>query len=135
MVIDGKPYALTTKVVNGKPRTTIGPAKPSKYRSRKVVQNGIQFDSAKEARRWAILEQWAKIGAITDLRRQVAFELIPKQRRADGKAERACSYVADFSYVENGQTITEDVKGMKTREYVIKRKLMLHVHGIHIKEV
>lgn len=110
-------------------------ATPPKYKNRKVVQDGITFDSAKEARRWAVLEQMQAAGQISELRRQVAYELIPKQRRTDGKAERACAYVADFAYVQNGQSITEDVKGVKTRDYVIKRKLMLHVHGIHIKEV
>jgi len=48
--------------------------------------------------------------------------------------ERACTYVADFSYTENGRRVVEDTKGMKTRDYIIKRKLMLYVHGIRIKE-
>jgi hypothetical protein len=64
----------------------------------------------------------------------VKFELIPAQR-IDGKVvERACGYVADFVYMENGQQVVEDTKGMRTQEYRLKRKLMLWVHGIRIKE-
>lgn len=51
--------------------------------------------------------------------------------------QRACFYVADFVYVDNatGETVVEDVKGVRTKDYIIKRKLMLWVHGIRIKEV
>ena len=75
-------------------------------------------------------------GGITDLRRQVPFTLIPSQKGADGKViEYPVKYIADFVYTENGKTVVEDVKGYKTPEYIIKRKLMLQVHGIRIKEV
>jgi hypothetical protein len=76
-----------------------------------------------------------RAGAIADLQRQVKFELIPSQR-VDGKvAERPCTYVADFVYQEGGKTVVEDTKGFKTKDYIIKRKLMLQVHGIRIREV
>ena len=87
-----------------------------------------------------------KAGAITDLQRQVEFVLIPAQREPDtigkrggvikGKTiEHKCSYVADFVYNENGRQIVEDTKGVRTKDYVIKRKLMLYIHGIRIREV
>lgn len=76
-----------------------------------------------------------RAGAIQHLRRQVKYELIPSQRIAGKVVERACSYVADFVYQQDGQTVVEDTKGFKTPEYIIKRKLMLWVHGIRIREI
>lgn len=106
----------------------------AKYHNRKVTRDGETFDSVKEYRRFCELRLLEKAGAVTDLQRQVKFELIPAQR-IDGKvAERACGYVADFVYMENGQQVVEDTKGMRTQEYRLKRKLMLWVHGIRIKE-
>lgn len=106
----------------------------SKYHNRKVTRDGETFDSVKEYRRFCELRLLERAGAVTDLRRQVKFELIPAQR-IDGKVvERACSYVADFVYQENGQQVVEDAKGMRTQEYRLKRKLMLWVHGIRIRE-
>ena len=107
----------------------------TKYKSRKVTVNGVVFDSRKEANRWCELALLQKAGQVTDLQRQVKYELIPSQR-IDGKvAERACTYVADFVYRENGKTVVEDTKGFKTKDYIIKRKLMLWVHGIKVREV
>lgn len=111
------------------------------------MYGGEIYDSKAEARRGAELEAMASAGEITDLRRQVSFELIPAQREPDtigkrggvikGKLiERAVYYVADFVYVNrDGDTIVEDVKGMRTPEYIIKRKLMLYVHGIRVREI
>ena len=118
----------------------------AKYHSRKITRNGITFDSVKEYRRFCELSLLEKAGAITELQRQVEFELIPAQREPDrvgvrggkikGKTiEQKCSYVADFVYTENGKTVVEDTKGFRTKDYIIKRKLMLWVHGIRIKEV
>ena len=76
-----------------------------------------------------------RAGAIQNLQRQVKYQLIPSQKIAGKVVERACCYVADFVYEENGQTVVEDTKGFKTPEYIIKRKLMLWVHGIRIREV
>ena len=106
----------------------------AKYHNRKVTRDGETFDSVKEYRRFCELRLLERAGAVTDLQRQVKFELIPAQR-IDGKVvERACSYVADFVYTENGQQVVEDAKGMRTQEYRLKRKLMLWVHGIRIRE-
>lgn len=107
----------------------------SKYHARKIVREGMAFDSVKEYNRYCELRLIERSGAITDLQRQVKFVLLPVQR-VDGKVvERACTYIADFVYKERGETVVEDVKGVKTKDYVIKRKLMLYIHGIKVKEV
>lgn len=105
--------------------------KRAKYRNRKT--NG--YASAKEAKRAGELKLMQRAGLISDLREQVEFELIPTQSR-DGKViERACKYRSDFAYNEGNQLVIEDTKGMRTKDYIIKRKLMLQVHGIQIREV
>lgn len=107
-----------------------------KYGNRKTVVDGITFDSKKEATRYAELQLLQRAGEIFDLQRQVPFTLIPKQVR-DGKTiERPCVYKADFVYKDKaGNEIVEDAKGVKTKEYIIKRKLMLWQFGLVIKEV
>lgn len=102
----------------------------NKYGNEKVyTSDGIMHDSIKEANRWCELKLLQRAGKIKDLRRQVKFELLPKQ---DG--ERAVSYVADFVYTENGRKIVEDAKGYRTEVYKLKKKMMLYFHGIRIKE-
>lgn len=109
----------------------------SKYHSRKITKDGMTFDSVKEYRRWCELLLLEKAGQITELQRQRPFELIPSQRINGKVVERACNYIADFTYfrVSDGQWVVEDTKGFKTKDYIIKRKLMLHVFGIRINEV
>ena len=113
--------------------------------------SGKVYDSRKEARRSVELKLLLRAGEIKDLREQVKYVLIPAQyetneryskkgeRLKDGLKliERECSYVADFVYIDvkTGNTVVEDTKGVRTKEYIIKRKLMLHVHGIRIKEI
>ena len=93
--------------------------------------DGIKHASQKEANRWCELKMLERVGAITDLKRQVEYELIPPQDR-----ERKATYIADFVYKDNkGNTVVEDTKGVKTKEYILKRKLMLWVHNIRIQEV
>ena len=119
-----------------------------KYKNRKVNIDGIEFDSMKEYWRYAELKQMQAEGKITDLQRQVKYILIPAQREPDtigkrggvkkGKLlEREVAYYADFVYrlADTGTLIVEDTKGMRTTEYIIKRKLLLYMHGIRIKEV
>lgn len=107
----------------------------SKYYSKKVTVNGITFDSKKEANRYSELVLLERAGKIQNLERQVKFEVIPCQR-IDGKiAERGCYYIADFVYQQDGKKVVEDTKGYKTKDYIIKRKLMLWVHGIRVQEV
>lgn len=105
-----------------------------KYHNRKVTINGETFDSKKEAARWQELLLLQRAGKISHLNRQVTYTLIPSQYIEGKCVERAVKYVADFVYKENGNLVVEDTKGLKTPEYVIKRKLMLQVYGIRIKE-
>lgn len=123
----------------------------SKYGNKRCTVNGIVFDSIHEADRYKELLMLEKAGKIKDLRLQVVYELIPAQyetferysdktgkRLKDGTRclEKACSYAADFVYLnQSGELVVEDAKGHKTKEYRIKKKLMLHVHGIRIHEV
>lgn len=126
----------------------------NKYHNKKVTSyDGIQHDSKKEARRWCELKLLEKAGKISELQRQVEFELIPAQyetyeryskkgeKLADGTrlVERKCCYIADFVYTENGQRVVEDTKGYKRGSayaiFAIKRKLMLYVHHVKIREV
>lgn len=108
----------------------------SKYNSKKTVLDGQVFDSKKEANRYQELLLLEKAGVIKNLSRQVKFVLIPSQRDESGKViERECSYKADFVYSEGEKTVVEDVKGFRTKEYIIKRKLMLWRYGIRIREV
>ena len=121
--------------------------KGSKYKNQQVTVGDETFDSGKEYRRFCELKLLQRAGKITDLQRQVKFVLIPTQREPDtigprggvkqGKViESECSYIADFVYNDDKHnTVVEDTKGFKTKDYIIKRKLMLHVHGIRIKEI
>lgn len=121
----------------------------NKYHSRKISRDGMTFDSLKEYRRYCELALLEKAGQITGLKLQVPFELLPAQyetferygkkgqRLKDGSRciEKAVIYRADFVYSENGKIIVEDTKGFKTKDYILKRKMMLYFHGIKIKEV
>lgn len=123
----------------------------AKYNNKKITVNGIVFDSHKEARRYGELRLLEKAGEITNLARQVEYELIPVQKQTieytDNKGklrhktvvlERAVKYIADFVYYnKSGQMVVEDVKSdiTKTKEYILKRKLMLYMFGITVSEV
>ena len=114
----------------------------NKYGAQKVELDGIQFDSKKEAQRYAELKLLERGKVISNLQRQVKFVLIPTQR-IDGKVvEREVSYIADFVYNdEQGSVVVEDVKGYRDpsssgyAKFVIKRKLMLYLRGIRVNEV
>ena len=122
----------------------------NKYKNKKIVRNGETFDSLKEYRRYIELSLLEKAGTIQGLKRQVVYDLLPAQyeqvsmadyikskgRKARGKClERAVKYVADFVYTENGETVVEDTKGVRTKDYIIKRKMLLYFHGIKIREI
>lgn len=110
----------------------------SKYGAKKVTFDGKTFDSQKEAQRYAELRLLERGKVIEDLQLQVPFQLIPAQYDKSGKViERAMFYIADFTYTDKntGQYVVEDTKGFRTPEYIIKRKLMLHIYGIRIREV
>lgn len=125
----------------------------AKYKNKKIETDDGTFDSKKEYERWLCLKTLEKQGKIRNLHRQVCYELIPPQydlierygkrgnRISDKRicVERATNYYADFRYIDNetGNVVVEDVKSKatKTDVYKIKKKLMLYVHGIKIKEV
>ena len=103
----------------------------TKYGNAKVDVDGMRFDSKREAARWRELQLLERAGEISDLRRQVRYELVPKL-----PGERPVDYIADFVYRDkDGNEVVEDVKGVRTPVYVIKRKLMLWRHGVRIREV
>ena len=107
----------------------------NKYKNVKIVVDGIEFDSRKEAKRYSELKLLERAGEIQDLELQKEYILIPSQKINGKVIERPVKYIADFVYKENGKTVVEDTKGVRTAEYVIKRKLMLFMHNIQIKEV
>ena len=125
----------------------------NKYGNKKITYQGEEFDSKRECYRYIDLKFLESCGAISNLRRQVKYELIPTQREKSTKVykkgrkkgqpregkiiEKAVTYIADFTYTDaaTGETVVEDSKGFRTKEFVIKRKLMLYVHGIKIREV
>ncbi len=118
----------------------------SKYKNVKISVDGEVFDSLKEFRRWRELKLLEKAGEISELRRQVPFELLPVQREPDkigprggrkpGRViEREAVYIADFVYLDaDGREVVEDCKGKRTRDYILKRKLLLFRLGIQILE-
>lgn len=121
------------------PAPAAAPKKVGKYRNRKVEHEGMTFDSEKELRRWRVLVLMQDAGHITELRRQVAFELAPAVR-LDGEArmKTALRYIADAVYVQDGKLIVEDVKSKPTRTtaiYRAKKHLLATVHNLQIKEV
>lgn len=120
----------------------------NKYKNKKIVIDGMTFDSKKEAKRYKELKLLEEAGEIYDLQRQVKFTLIPAQREPDTKGkrggkikgkllERECCYYADFVYFlkDDVTPIVEDTKGVRTPEYIIKRKLMLYNFDIQVKEI
>lgn len=121
----------------------------NKYLNKKTEIDGIIFDSKKEAKYYLYLKQLQREGKITDLRLQVPYELIPavyreetvhlktKDKIVTKCIQRAVSYYADFVYNDSvtGEESVIDVKGLRTKEYKLKKKMMLAFNGITIKEV
>lgn len=107
--------------------------KRSKYSNEKCVVDGIKFDSRREAARWVALRGQEVQGLITDLRRQVRFEIAPPVV-IQGRKRPARYYVADFVYQRSSEEVIEDVKGHLTAEYRLKRHLMA-AKGLTITEV
>lgn len=108
-------------------------ARANKYHAKKTTVDGIELDSAKEAKRYAKLRDMERAGEIHGLCLQVPFELLPSFE-CDGVKYRGMKYVADFVYVRDGKQVVEDVKGVKTQEYKLKKKLMAYLNHINIEE-
>lgn len=132
----------------------------SKLNNRSIVIDGIEFDSKKEGNRYCELNILRKTGVISNLELQKRYELIPAQyetvetgeyykvgaKKGQPKTKKVCIeqsvvYIADFVYQKDGQTVVEDVKGFRDpssatyAKFVLKRKMMLWIHGIRIKEI
>lgn len=93
-----------------------------KYNNRKTVIDNIKFDSNAEATRYQFLKILLKTGKIEDLELQPKFLLQPSFKK-NGKTIRAINYIADFKYIQDKKVVIEDVKGMETKEFKIKKKL------------
>ena len=102
----------------------------SKYKAKKVIVDGITFDSKKEARRYQELKLLERAGVIKDLSLQPNFLLQDKFQYKE-KTERKIEYIADFQYyvIKDKKWVIEDVKGYKTDVYKLKRKLFLKRYG------
>ena len=111
-----------------------GNKKENKYHNTKIEYNGIKFDSIKEKNRYVGLKQLEDLGIIKDLKLQVKFELQPSYQY-NGETIRAINYYADFTYKEDGKLIVEDTKGFRTKEYLIKKKMLLYKYDIDFREV
>lgn len=107
----------------------------NKYHNKKIVYDGIIFDSIKEKNRYMILKLYEKSGVIKELELQKSFELLPKFT-INGKNIRAIKYVCDFYYYDNNRKryVVEDVKGMRTDVYKLKKKLFEYKYKIEIEE-
>lgn len=105
-----------------------------KYNAKKTSVDGLVFDSRREANRYVELREMESSGEISDLQRQVRVELVPPFDR-NGQHFRGIYYVVDFTYTNaDGSIVWEDVKGVKTSVYCIKRKLVAYRYGVSIKE-
>ena len=100
----------------------------SKYHAVPTVVQGIRFDSKAEARRFEVLRALEDAGKIADLRLQPAFRCVVN-------GTLICTYRADFSYVRDGRVVVEDVKGVETREFKIKRKMVAALHGVTVETI
>lgn len=100
----------------------------NKYGNTPTTVDGVRFASLREARRYGELKVMERCGLISGLELQPPFDLAVN-------GVHVCRYVADFAYVEKGERVVEDAKGMPTPEYRLKRKLLLAVHGIAVREV
>lgn len=108
--------------------------KKSKYRANKCVVDDIEFDSEKEASRYTELKLLEKAGVITELRLQVPF-VLQDAFEINGEKIQAIKYIADFTYYENGKLVIEDVKGIKTPVYNMKKKMFMYKYKQYIREV
>ena len=123
-------------------KALVAKGKPTKFRNQPTTVGGIQFASKKEAERWGELTMMQSAGVISDLQRQVKFDLVVN-------GVLIGRYTADAVYTENGKQVVEDVKAKareskrggkrkqspRSRDYILRRKLMLAVHGIEVREV
>jgi len=104
--------------------------RPNKYFAKKTVAMGLKFDSKWEAERWGQLKSMERAGIVTQLERQIKYDLTIND-------VKICDYVADFRYLleeEDGMSklVIEDAKGFQTPEFKLKKKLMKAIHNIEL---
>ena len=99
------------------------PVKSNKYHAKKITIGNTTYDSKKEFKRAEYLEWLQKIKQISNLQKQVKFVLQEPYVNNKGEKIRAITYIADFVYTQDGKKIVEDVKGVKTKEYLLKKKI------------
>lgn len=124
--------------------------KGKKYNNKTFEADGYKWDSKKEYERWLVLKEAEAKGVITDLQRQVKFELIPavteeyvehlktKDKIKKRTLQLAICYTCDFAYYKDGEYVVSDVKAspkMLPKEYVLKKKILFALKGIRIREV
>lgn len=124
--------------------------KGQKYNNKKVEYNGILFDSKKEMQRFVFLKDAEEQGLISNLQRQVKFELLPaikekyikhlktKEKECERTVQLAISYTCDFQYEKDGVVVVEDIKpspALIPKEFVLKEKLFRYKYGFSIKRV
>lgn len=97
----------------------------AKYGNRVFEVDGVLWHSQAEFARWRELQLLEQAGQVSDLRRQVRYELVPGFRDNTGKRQRAVTWTADFVYKEGGRTVAEDVKGVQVRDFSIRAKLFM----------
>lgn len=121
---------LKNNLLKGMAKTT------SKYHSKKVVIDGIEFQSHKEGNRYSQLKILEKAGLIKDLELQKTFEL-QEGFKLNGKSHRKITYIADFYYYDNHlkRYVVEDVKGYKTEVYKLKKKMFMYKYQVELIEV
>ena len=126
--------------------------KYNKYHNKKVIVDGVTYDSKREYARWSFLKTMEQQGLISELKRQVKFELIPpikeekvvqlktKEKTTEKTVQRAIEYIADFVYMKGDTMVVEDIKasskmGAIDRVFLIKEKLFRYRYGFCIKRV
>ena len=119
----------------------------NKYHAHKVTILGIEFDSKKEGMRWLLLRDMESKGEISNLQRQVPFELLPaiyedvtvhlktKDKIERKLIQRPVKYIADFTYTKDGKQVVEDAKGLRLPEYILKKKMMRALLNINVIEI
>jgi hypothetical protein len=125
-----RPCQYATRMRKPGEAVTLPPAR-GKYNNRKVLVDGMRFDSVGEYEHWLVLKDREAAGEISDLRRQVVYELAPAVV-IDGKRKPRMTYKADYVYVEGGREVVADWKGVITRDFRVRQHLMMERHGIDI---
>lgn len=105
-----------------------------KYKNKKTVVDGITFDSKAEAIRYEQLRRDEILGHIQKLELQKRYILCKGRWKSTGKPY-SITYKADFAYLRDGEIVVEDVKGFRTVEYKMKKKMLMSLYGIEITEI